>query len=178
MRFISVLTTRKPACLTPEPPTTISGSPKNSHAVSATSAKHSSEIDSTAVDAEFFSKEPENALVYASGEPTQPTSGNYVPYRQGKMDDWSDEEKVDHEFPSHGSLTRQKSLEDSSCPEIQPHEPNLVRVLGGGSRKSDTPTRNLSFVATSPLVYCSGKDRKDLRNFLLENIYGAQSQLF
>ena len=26
------------------------------------------------------------------------------------MDDWSDEEKVDHEFPSHGSLTRQKIL--------------------------------------------------------------------
>ena len=63
--------------------TTTSTYPKTSHDTIAISAGNSSEIDSIPVEAAFSSKEPENALVHASGEPTHPTSGNYLPYRQG-----------------------------------------------------------------------------------------------
>ncbi|OWA52930.1 hypothetical protein BV898_17372 [Hypsibius exemplaris] len=57
-----------------------------------------------------LAKDPENALIYSTGIPEDPneaTTGNYKPYRHGKMDDWSDEEKADRRFP----LVSQDSFE-------------------------------------------------------------------
>lgn len=79
--------------------------------------------DSTAVDADFLAKDPENALIYATGTPPPGSlTGNYTPYRQGKMDDWSDEEKVEHAAFQH-----QRSVEDGGTVELVP---DLSSVAG------------------------------------------------
>ena len=75
----------------------------------------------------FLAKEPGNELIYATGLPTEAgATGNYEPYRQGKMDNWSDEEKVEHpHFMSQKSV-----MECALHPEVTTIPPTLISTTG------------------------------------------------
>ncbi|OWA52929.1 hypothetical protein BV898_17371 [Hypsibius exemplaris] len=71
----------------------------------------------------FLKKNPETLIYNTEGltddgktvSTASAATGNYTPYRRGKMDDWSDEEKAEHPHFGHQTSVQECTASASSA---------------------------------------------------------------